>query len=470
MGANRHLAAAGRWRDGFGRWSASYRWRVADPPDDILQVLKRLNYETPLESGDPRYVDTAEARGSARTLKRLAMKFGLLIDSGRFVPPDKKHVLFFGHIGSGKTTELRHYCRQLEGPDWYLVVEVSIHEVLDRNNFEYTDLLMALALALCKQLEAKGVSAPDGAVKDLERWFDENVKTEQSLDEFAATVEAGVKGEAGIPFLTSLFLKFTAALRTNVTYKDELRRVVRNTYTQFADAFNAFIREAEKSAAKEEVAQRFLFVVDGTDKLGGKDHRHFFTEDHEQLLGIEAHVVYTAPLSLKYEGNLVNGIDADLFLPLIKIAERDGAPVEAGRAVMRDMLLRRVAPTLFDGDEAIEALVSACGGHPRELLRLLKMCCEDSDGIQITAADVERAIDRLAFEYRLFLQTQDYAHLVSIDMSPINMGNDEQTRELLYTLALFEYDDGAWQHSHPVIARLEGYQEARRKYQARAAT
>ena len=288
---------------------------MADPPDDILEVLASLDYETALTPDDPRYVDTAEARGSAETPARLALKFGLLLRDGRFLPPPKKHVLFFGHTGSGKTTELRRYCRQLEGSDRYLVIEVSVHEVLDRNNFEYTDLLMALALALCERLEEREVPVPKAAVAGLERWFAENVKSEEELQEFSMTAEAGAEGKAGIPLLTSLFVRFTAAFKTNVTYKDTLRRVVRNTYSQFAEAFNAFIRDAEQCSGKVGVAQRFLFVVDGTDKLRGEDRRRFFAEDHEQLMGIEAHVVYTAPLALKYEGNLVGGIDADLSSP-----------------------------------------------------------------------------------------------------------------------------------------------------------
>ncbi len=443
---------------------------MSGPPDDILEVLAGLDYETALTPDDPRYVDTAEARGSAQTPERLAMKFGLLLRDGRFVPPTKKHVLFFGHTGSGKTTELRRYCQRLEGEDRYLVVEVSVHEVLDRNNFEYTDLLMALALALCERLQEHDVPVPESAVAGLERWFAENVTTEESLKEFSATAEAGIEGKTGIPLLTSLFVKFTAAFKTNVTYKDTLRRVVRNTYSQFATAFNTFIREAEQCSSAARIARRFLFVVDGTDKLRGDDRRRFFTEDHEQLLGIEAHVVYTAPLALKYEGNLVSGIDADLFLPLIKIAEQDGGPVGAGLAVMREMLLRRAAASLFDGDATIDALVASCGGHPRELLRLLKLCCEFSDGAQITAAVVERAIGALAAEYRRFLEPEDYAHLANIDLNPVHTGNDERTRKLLYNLALLEYNDGSWRHSHPVVGRVEGYQDARRTYEAEAAS
>lgn len=436
------------------------------PPADVLSVLETLDFEAALGPDDERYVDTAAGRGSERTHDRLARKLGLLLSDGRFLPPIKKHVLFFGHVGCGKTTELRRYCRLLEGADRYLVVEVSVHEALDQHNFAYTDLLMALAGELAACLEARNVHVPRNAVAALERWFDENVKTEEALDEFSASVEAGVEGKTGVPLLASLFAKFTTAFKTNVTYKDTLRRVVRNTYSQFSAAFNDFVREAERCAEKAVVARRFLFLVDGTDKLRGEDQRRFFAEDHEQLLGIEAHVVYTAPLALKYEGNIVGGLDADLFLPLVKIAEEDGSPAPAGLAAMREMLLRRADVSLFDGDGPIDALVQTSGGHPRELLRLLKLCCELAVGVQITTEDVQEAVRTLAAEYRRFLEPEDYAHLAAVDLSPIHTGNDERTRRLLYNVALLEYDDGSWRRTHPAVRELAGYRDARARYEA----
>src|SRR5512140_679190 len=66
------------------------------PPKDTLEVLQQIRYEESLGPGDPRYVDTREARGSQRTLQRLARKFGLSLSDGRFFPPTLKHVLFFG--------------------------------------------------------------------------------------------------------------------------------------------------------------------------------------------------------------------------------------------------------------------------------------------------------------------------------------------------------------------------------------
>ena len=44
--------------------------------------------------------------------------------------------------------------------------------------------------------------------------------------------------------------------------------------------------------------------------------------------------------------------------------------------------------------------------------------------------------------------------------NPLDVGNDEGIRRLLYVLALLEYNDGTWRRSHPVIRTLEGYRRA----------
>jgi hypothetical protein len=46
------------------------------PPNDILDVLQAIEFEEALEPTDPRRIDTRAARGSERTLDRLARKLG----------------------------------------------------------------------------------------------------------------------------------------------------------------------------------------------------------------------------------------------------------------------------------------------------------------------------------------------------------------------------------------------------------
>ena len=94
------------------------------PPKNRFEVLQRIEFEEALEPADPRYVETSAARGSVNTLKRLAAKFGLDLTGQSFYPPSKKHVLFFGHIGCGKSTELRRYAHELAGAQRFYVVVI----------------------------------------------------------------------------------------------------------------------------------------------------------------------------------------------------------------------------------------------------------------------------------------------------------------------------------------------------------
>ena len=431
------------------------------PPADILEVLQKIEYEEALEPDDPRRVDTQAARGSEQTLKRLARKFGLLLEDGRFLPPSQKHILFFGHVGAGKTTELKFYAREMARQGRIFPVEVDSARLLDRNNLQYADLLMAMAQRLLECLASEEITLKGGAVKALEDWFAQQIVSREELKQFSSEISAGAEAATGLPLLGKLFAKFSAAFKTNSTYKEELRRVIRNAFAQFADAFDRLIRQAEAGLREKRGIDpvRVLFIVDGTDKLRGEDTHRFFVDDAELLLAVNTFAIYTAPISLKYRGGLVGKLDADMVLPMIKLNYRDENPCPAGRQALRSILLKRADRSLFSDDTVIDRVIEASGGHPRELLRLLQLCCEFADST-IDDDVAQRAIAQLASEYRRMLEPEDYPVLAQVDRTNADAGNDDQIRRLLYNLALLEYNDGSWRRSHPVIRTLEGYRRA----------
>ncbi|MDG4556381.1 MAG: ATP-binding protein [Candidatus Contendobacter sp.] len=430
-------------------------------PRHIGEILQKLEIEEALAPDDPRYVNTRAARGSEQTFKRFARKFGYSTSDSRLFRPTQRHVLFFGHIGSGKTTELRRYVNDLGGPGRFFTVEVDINVLLDRHNLQYADVLMAMARALLERLRDEGVALPADALRELENWFADKVLSQEETRELTLGIETSISAKGGIPYLLELLGRFTTAFKNNHTYKESLRKVIRNTFSDFAVAFNGLLREAENTLTGANKAVRVLFLIDGTDKLRGEDTRRFFVYDVEQLLAITALAVYTAPITLKYESNLAGKLDADLVLPMIKLYEKGGGRCDAGWDAMRDILLLRADRSVFASDAEIDRLVEHSGGHPRELLRLLKLCCEFAEDDTLDAATVESAIKQLAAEYRRFLEPDDYALLARIDSDDIHAGNDERTRRLLYNLALLEYNDASWRRSHPVVRTLEGYQRAR---------
>jgi hypothetical protein len=426
------------------------------PPSHLLEVLQKIEYEEALSDQDPRYVDSQEARGSEKTFTRLARKFGWDPVSNAFFAPYEKHILFFGHIGIGKTTELRRYALQLNASRRFYVVEVDVLAKLDRNNLQYTEVLMAMAETLLERLHGDGFVLGAEALEPLQRWFGNVVETQTTTKELSAELKTVAEGGGGIPGLIKLLATFTAAFKTGSSQKSEWQRKIRNDFTALAQAFNTLIRRAEAHLAREARAEQLLFLIDGTDKMRGEDTQQFFVQDAEQLLAIKTLVIYTAPLHLKYDGRLGGKLDADIVLPMMKLYERDGRPFEAGWRTMRRLLLLRADRCLFASDAEVDRLVEYSGGHPRELLRLLKLCCEVADD-QIDASVVQTAIQKLAADYRYFLKPADYALLKTIDSNPVDGGNDEQAQELLHRLALLQYNDGTWRRSHPVVRTLEGY-------------
>jgi hypothetical protein len=426
------------------------------PPSHLLEVLQKIEYEEALSDQDPRYVDSQEARGSEKTFTRLARKFGWDPVSNAFFAPYEKHILFFGHIGIGKTTELRRYALQLNASRRFYVVEVDVLAKLDRNNLQYTEVLMAMAETLLERLHGDGFVLGAEALEPLQRWFGNVVETQTTTKELSAELKTVAEGGGGIPGLIKLLATFTAAFKTGSSQKSEWQRKIRNDFTALAQAFNTLIRRAEAHLAREARAEQLLFLIDGTDKMRGEDTQQFFVQDAEQLLAIKTLVIYTAPLHLKYDGRLGGKLDADIVLPMMKLYERDGGRFEAGWRTMRRLLLLRADRCLFASDAEVDRLVEFSGGHPRELLRLLKLCCELAED-RIDASVVQTAIQKLAADYRYFLKPADYALLRTIDSNPVDAGNDEQAQQLLHRLALLQYNDGTWRRSHPVVRTLEGY-------------
>jgi hypothetical protein len=429
------------------------------PPLHLLEVLQKIEYEEALLNGDPRYVDTREARGSEKTFTRLARKFGWDPASDAFFAPFEKHILFFGHIGIGKTTELRRYAADLNASKRFYVVEVDVLAKLDRNNLQYTEVLMAMAETLLERLHGDCVDLADEALAPLQHWFGNVVETKTTSRELSAELKTVAEGGGGIPGLLKLLASFTAAFKTGSSQKSEWRREIRNDFTSLALAFNDLIHQAEAYLAQAGRAERVLFLIDGTDKMRGEDTQLFFVQDAEQLLAIKTLVIYTAPLHLKYDGRLGGKLDADLVLPMMKLYERDGSRLEVGWSTMQRLLLLRADRCLFASDAEVDRLVEFSGGHPRELLRLLKLCCELADD-RIDGAVVQAAIEKLAADYRYFLKPADYVLLKAIDSNPADGGNDEQAQDLLHRLALLQYNDGTWRRSHPVVRTLEGYRKA----------
>lgn len=430
------------------------------PPRDIWEVNRSLQLDEHLDGDrDPRWVDTERARGEY-SLAQLCRALGVDRTRRRLAAPAHGYYLFCGHRGSGKSTELRRIAHELHDRDFYYVVFADAAQDLDVNNLRYQDVLLHLASTLMRQLVDDGIHVDEVHLGRLQEWFTERVEKTTSTRDFAVEAKAGVGGSVGLPFLAKLFAQISTAFKTNTTYKEELRTTLRNHFSDFADGFNHLITVTEDTLPGTGKGVRILFVIDGTDRLGGDDAHAFFAADVHQLQQVRALFVYCAPVHLAYEGANVGQNFSSIFrLPMIKLLNSDGSLHEEGRTAMERMLHRRAAAELFDAGVA-DRLIEHSGGHPRDLLRLLLNAFKHAEHDRFDDASAHRAVREMAADYRRILNLDDYRLLAAIDAGQPPPAGSERSRNLLYNLALLEYNEYFWR-SHPVIRSTEEYMAAK---------
>ncbi len=147
--------------------SAAMRQALEGAPRTLGAMSAHVDYKEYLPLHDPRYVPTTRARGE-NFEQDFYRTFGYQPNDGTFTRQGTpKHVLFFGHVGCGKSTELTQMADELHHPDRYWVVSVRLLDLIDPNDARYSDVWLAVAQELIAKLQADQIPV-DKTV--LSRW------------------------------------------------------------------------------------------------------------------------------------------------------------------------------------------------------------------------------------------------------------------------------------------------------------
>lgn len=434
------------------------------PPTDIWQVNQQLHYDEALDADDPRFVHTEAGRGDF-SFTRLLRMFGVKTNPDEKLwelasQPRNVNAVFCGHRGCGKSTELRRLGKKLHRNDLFFVVSLDIVEELDPHDLQYPEIFLALAHRLCATLADNNVEIDEVLLANLRSWFDERIEVHDSTRVLASELKTGIQSKAGLPFLAELFAGLSLSFKTNSTYKEELRSIIKNSYSQFARAFQQLLLAAEAAIDNHGLGKALLFIIDGTDRLDEQDSRRLFIDDVYQLQQIQGNFIYCAPIQMIYAGNQLQQSFQRFVLPMIKLTDKTGQKRnECGYDVLRELVNQRADPALFDKPDTLDYLIQYSGGSLRELIRLLSYAFQESKTDLFDRAAAEAAVKELATDYLRFLSGEDYKILYEIDHNPDtdHQQSSERTRFLLLNLALLEYN-GFWWRSHPAVQTLASYQ------------
>ncbi|MBN1290386.1 MAG: hypothetical protein JXB48_00980 [Candidatus Latescibacteria bacterium] len=429
------------------------------PPDNLWDVYDLLKFNEPLESNDPMRVDTESGRGKFNFTKLYRY---LSVDTKTYQfqgnkPPKKIYIAFCGHRGCGKSTELKRLASILDREGLFLVVFLNASEELDTNNLEYADVFMALAKKLIEKLEELSLSVNPIYIKKLESWFKQSIIVNAKIKDYAMEIQAGVSAKSGIPFLGNIFANITSKIKNNATYKEELREVVTNAFSLFAEGFNELITAIRDILPVQQNRQDILFIVDDLEKLPMEKAKDIFINNINQLQQINSNFIYSTPIGMLSEGIQLQQFFQPFTLPMIKIVNKDGSNNPDGYKVLRDMIFKRADRSLFESESLVDKIIEYSGGNPRHVIHLLAYAYSHAENDIFDKEAVDSAIDELAVLFQRFLTKEDYDLLCHIDKT----GDDtpsERARNLLYHLALLEYN-AYWWKSHPAVQKLTAYKK-----------
>lgn len=422
------------------------------------------------------YYSCAEARGGSALVQEFKRHL--------FLANDYIYFLFSGHIGCGKSSELEQLKRtltQAEPPhNCYFPILLNVSEYLDDYDAAPTDILLAIVTELADALRQQmGIELKDS-------YFTRRLNEVKEF--FLSDVEIN-EGELSLGFAKTKIQR----LKKDPTARHKVRAVLEPKMSTMLDEINLIFDEARLELRKREVGPNerpctdIVVIVDNLEKIrriaglteGLTSQRELFLERYTQLASMKAHFIYTVPLRLvrSADGPQLEQRYGPLFvLPMIKVIERGTRqPYDVGVESLREILRKRLGALKLEEaftKEALDFLLTYCGGHIRNLMTFVQNACTYANNIPVPLTAAHKAIQQTVRTYSTAIPETHWPKLAGLDRSPTQeiINGDEDFLVMLENLSALEYIDGGdddpfaasapWYAVNPIVRELPKFKAA----------
>jgi energy-coupling factor transporter ATP-binding protein EcfA2 len=437
-------------------------------PATDLRTAYRVCDVQPLEGDDldRYYVQLGEARKS-ESMINVSVALDLQ-EAG-----EHSTILFTGHRGCGKSTELRLLQRNWQKQ--YHVIYLETDEVTDINDVEYTDLYLLVAQYVEYELRSLGIQLDQGIIKDFANWFaDITQETEQSLESSISVqgeVTLGGESPFGIPLLAKLLAKLTSQIKGGSKDKTTIRRTLEKDFSRLKSSVNLLLEDASKKLRKQRPdCKEILLIFDNLDRCPPHVANRLFFDYAAQLQELRCTLVYTVPISVLYSPRgISNSFNKPAIVPMVNIYEfdREMSPLgfnQPGVQALRGLLERRMdTQKVFASEAEVLALIQASGGHVRHLMQMMREACATAIGRghkAIEADDVVYAINQLQADFERLIPDAHYPAIAQSYRSK-RATNDEVGQQTLFNTSVLEYNGKQrWNYPHSVVMQIDAFKRA----------
>lgn len=389
------------------------------------------------------YVDTRQARGDDPVVK---MTYLLEYGGDDFY----QKILFIGHLGSGKSTELYRIQDNLKNK--FKVLRFSIRDETDIQDLTYIDFIFAVMTNILRYLEENEYGSKIYAIENLfNYWNEENIAETVQVDRISA--EADIQAKAS--FLFSFACKVKGIFQTGKETKTIIRKKIEPSLKVLINNINDIINELENCSHK-----KFLLIIEDLDKLDIPQAEELFIRHRKTITSLNLNCIFTLPIYLFYSPSFVeirDDFDSFQLLSMIKVKEKNGEPCEVGIETLKEIVNKRVAESLFDQD-GVEFAIDKSGGSIRDIFYILMSSVlnaklENVDSEFVTYNHIKQAYFALKNTYERFAETKYLKSLKDLYNDPLKKPIDEDSvvMELLKSTAIIEYNCERWCNIHPAL-------------------
>lgn len=382
-------------------------------------------------------------------------------------------ILFAGHGGCGKSTELRLLERNWR--QQYQAVYLETDEVTDINDVEYTDLYLLVAQYVEYELRRLGIQLDQGIVKDFASWFaditQETEKTVESSISMEGEVTLGGQSLFPIPFLAKLLAKLTSQIKGGSKDKTTIRRTLEKDFSRLKSSVNLLLEDGtQKLRQKRPDCKGILLIFDNLDRCPPHVANRLFFDYAAQLQELRCTIVYTVPISALYSPrSIVNHFNQPAIVPMVNIYEfeQESNPLQwndQGLQALVGLLAQRLdTKKVFESEAELLELIRASGGHVRHLMQMMREACITAIGRghkAIKAEDTAYAIKQLQFSFEREIPDAHYSAIAHTYRSK-RAANDEIGQQTLFNTSVLEYNGKQrWNYPHPTVMQIDAFKRA----------
>lgn len=428
----------------------------ANTLDDVYSFFQ--NKPINLDNFEELYVPADRGRGRTPVFNRLKRRLSR-------DPDGALKMLFAGHKGCGKTTELVRLQRDIR--EDFVILNFSAVQELDILNISYIELFIAAMSRLFKfTREEPRIEVDPKYIEHVVDWIGTKEIEEINQEYMGLDVKAEAKAGSELPFLAKFFAQFTASAKTSSSLKEKLIKKLEPKLTDLIFHCNNLILQIKMQLPK--IGKKGLVIIfEDLDKADLEKGEDMFYVHSAQLTQLNCHCIFTFPIALLYNirfGIIKTSYAEDFVLPMIKVVKRDGTPNEDGIEVMRDITAHRMDTALFEDEGILRDMILISGGCLWDLFQLIKDAADnalDFDRRSINREDYEAAYKILKRDYE-FTIAEDSAREITVDQyfdALKDCATDHRKKpastdvilDLRNNRTVLSYNDEYWSDVHPVV-------------------